>query len=229
METPTKSSAARDVLRWEAGSPIEAAQPTTQLSSNDSEARLAGCLAWLDQLPSTAKSKPLLRLRKSTEALQDVSQSGSASRKQRENLQKLLADWEVQQKAQGAKRPLVTVRELLLVKVLAETKRLQQLWEANTSAGQGHIPCSAIQVALGCPSVIAPGPDEKDVEPTQNNARGKLNCSAPGKQMSLKRQRDHPTQADAYTSPPGKKPSCLSLMPEDFNKSAAQPGARAGA
>lgn len=229
METPTKSSVARDLLRWEAGSPTEAAQPTTQLSSNDSAAQLEQCLSWLDQLPPTIKSEPLLRLRKSIVALRDVSQRGRVSRRQRDNLQQIFADWEVKQKAQGTKRPLGIGRELLIPKVLAETKRLQRLWEADTSAGQGRIPCSAIQAALACQRVIAAGPVKKDVESIKNNAHKKLNCSAPGKQMLRKKKHAHLTQADAYTLPPVKKPSCLTSMQEGLNKSAAQPAADAGA
>ena len=105
---------------------------------------------WLQALPSdlVAQSQPLKRVQSVTALLQMPS-----TRKQRQEMQSLLIDWDVIQK-HGRKRPLHELKQELVKKVVKETRRLKNMHNTGTAAMPTaatlprRVNYSAIQAAL---------------------------------------------------------------------------------
>ena len=132
--------------------PHSSAAPPAAIAGDPAELlNLTECQNWLQSLPSQEilRSKPLQRVLEVMDLLQQPS-----SREHRQNIQKLLSNWGVAQKAQGRKRKYNETKADLAAKVLEETHRLKRMRDdfgepipngsdTNISAG-----FSAIQAAL---------------------------------------------------------------------------------
>ena len=105
-----------NTLQTGAAQPEKSAQPKQSLE-------FTTCLSWLMSIPQEIrmKSPPVRRLEDAAHKL-----SMPASRQARDALQRILSDWDVKQKRDGIKRPLVEATQELQGKVCQEYRRLKR-------------------------------------------------------------------------------------------------------
>ena len=100
------------------------ARPASKAGGPAELLNLQECTDWLQALPSQEilQNKPLQRLQEVMDLLQRPT-----SREQRQEIQKLLDNWGVLQKAQGRKRKYDETKADLVAKVVEETHRLKRM------------------------------------------------------------------------------------------------------
>ena len=129
---PFKATAEKNSAAQPADSrlPAQAAIPTTSAGrfgpnlQETSFQKLGECQEWLASLPMqlTKTHAPLQRLLVAVECLQ-----AAPSRQRREQMRKLLGEWNVPQKCNGSKRKLSDVNSALETNVLQEAYRLKKI------------------------------------------------------------------------------------------------------
>ena len=128
-----------------------AARPASKAGGPAELFNLPECKNWLQALLSQEflQHKPLQRLQEVIDLLQRPS-----SREQRLEIQKLLNNWGVLQKAQGSKRTYDETKADLVAKVVEETRRLKRMRHEfgepipNGSDTNSSARFSAIQTSL---------------------------------------------------------------------------------
>ena len=128
-----------------------AARPASKAGGPAELLNLQECKDWLQALPSQEilQNKPLQRLQEVMDLLQRP-----FSREQRQEIQKLLDNWGVLQKAQGRKRKYDETKADLVAKVVEEAHRLKRMRHGfvepipDGSDTNTNVRFSAIQASL---------------------------------------------------------------------------------